>query len=381
MKNSKPKSNNTIPGTECTLLTMKKAVARRILLCGPTEYRLPAEQRYILKKTRIRDTLGTLSEKIFCNGILACQQRDVNMPAMTFSKWSPNGNTTLFFPAGTLTCAQQAHIASQALQADMLGGEQAGFLDMANKSLRMAGGEFCVNACRAFGALLAFEAASAQLGDVPKEAAQTSSETEERHDTIRVSGWQTPVRLRTRGSCPHWQVEAVLRLPSLPPPQQLEPDVFLLRLPGICHVLIEIPDLPTEDYCRATAAQLRTRHTLNHESAVGVIWWRKTPRLEMRPLIHVPAINATYLENACGSGALALALLLAHNSGQQNFSILQPGKTTLDVSLSSSNNEHFAAVDGPVSLLAKGRVWFDIPNIPGSESLSATEQEKALFTP
>ena len=36
------------------------------------------------------------------------------MPALDFSKWSPGGNTTLFFPAAGLDAARQAELARQA---------------------------------------------------------------------------------------------------------------------------------------------------------------------------------------------------------------------------------------------------------------------------
>ena len=78
------------------------------------------------------------------------------MPALDFSKWSPGGNTTLFFPAAGLDAARQAELARQAMRPDSLGAEQAGFVSVEERRLRMAGGEFCVNATRAFGALLAF---------------------------------------------------------------------------------------------------------------------------------------------------------------------------------------------------------------------------------
>ena len=78
------------------------------------------------------------------------------MPALDFSKWSPGGNTTLFFPAAGLDAARQAELARQAMRPDNLGAEQAGFVSVEERRLRMAGGEFCVNATRAFGALLAF---------------------------------------------------------------------------------------------------------------------------------------------------------------------------------------------------------------------------------
>ena len=82
------------------------------------------------------------------------------MPVLTFSKWSPGGNTTLLFPDSGQRPAEQARLAALALDPAMLGGEQAGFVQLAQGKLRMAGGEFCVNASRAVGAMLAYAAAA-----------------------------------------------------------------------------------------------------------------------------------------------------------------------------------------------------------------------------
>ena len=146
------------------------------------------------------------------------------MPALTFSKWSPGGNTTLLFPDAGQRPAEQARLASLALDSSMLGGEQAGFVNLSQHKLRMAGGEFCVNASRAVGALLAYTAQYSGPeqgvldGIAPRSEQKTEAAAPAEHpvrlDEIQVSGWQTPVRLRTRGSAPLWQVEALLRLPE-----------------------------------------------------------------------------------------------------------------------------------------------------------------------
>ena len=128
------------------------------------------------------------------------------MPALDFSKWSPGGNTTLFFPAAGLDAARQAELARQAMRPDSLGAEQAGFVSVEERRLRMAGGEFCVNATRAFGALLAFRESASPEATLQGIARQKLA-NEHRYE-VQVSGWQTPIRLQVRGTSPHWQVRA-----------------------------------------------------------------------------------------------------------------------------------------------------------------------------
>jgi len=302
------------------------------------------------------------------------------MPALTFSKWSPGGNTTLLFPELGQRPAEQARIAALALDQACLGGEQAGFVNLPQKRLRMAGGEFCINASRSVGALLAL-AATGRCADQavlegcapPPRAAENGEaapDAPERSDEIQVSGWQTPVRLRTRGAAPFWQVEALLRLPDCPI-TTVEGGAHLVRLPGICHLLLGTAAHPLPDDCHAAAAQLRQRLGLENEPAAGVIWWRECQgQLEMLPLVHVRDAGTTFLENACGSGALALALCLAQAGTRRAFSIMQPGGSALAVRLFTENGVAMAGVDGPVTLVARGNVWLPDakPDRPGARA-------------
>lgn len=296
------------------------------------------------------------------------------MPVLTFSKWSPGGNTTLLFPDSGQRPAEQARLAALALDPAMLGGEQAGFVHLAQGRLRMAGGEFCVNASRAVGALLAYTAQGISpeqgvLEGLAQPACDAAAEAAERTDEIQVSGWNSPVRLRTRGAAPLWQVEALLRLPTCSI-TTVEQGAHLVRLPGICHLLLGGPTHTLPDDCYAVAAQMRQRHNLESEPAVGVIWWRECQgQLDMLPLVHVRDADTTFLENACGSGALALALLLARSGTRRAFSIMQPGGSALDVRLFTENGAEMAGVDGPVALVARGKVW-----LPESEAYTRPRQ-------
>ena len=294
------------------------------------------------------------------------------MPALTFSKWSPGGNTTLLFPDAGQRPAEQARLASLALDSSMLGGEQAGFVNLSQHKLRMAGGEFCVNDSRAVGALLAYTAQYSGPeqgvldGIAPRSEQKTEAAAPAEHpvrlDEIQVSGWQTPVRLRTRGSAPLWQVEALLRLPEYSI-TTIGKGAHLVRLPGICHLLLGGATHPLPDDCHAVAAQLRQQHGLEAEPAAGVIWWRECQGLlDMLPLVHVRDAGTTFLENACGSGALALALCLARAGTRRTFSIMQPGGSALDVRLFAEGGLDMAGIDGPVSLVARGKVWLPDPD-------------------
>ena len=266
------------------------------------------------------------------------------MAVLTFCKWSPCGNTTLLFPAHGLDAARQARLAAEALDPACLGGEQAGFADRRARSLRMAGGEFCVNAARAFGAQLALEESGA-------------NGAEDFRCDIAVSGWPSRVGIRARGCGPKWHVSARLTLPACPVSRPA-PGVTLVRLPGIVHLLLDGTAHTQPENCLAAAAMLRRDHNLESEAACGVIWWRRGRRqLEMLPVVHVRDAGTDVLEGACGSGALALALALHDQEPRRHFSLLQPSGGLLEVEMAEEGGALVAEVGGDVFLVARGRVW------------------------
>ena len=269
------------------------------------------------------------------------------MPSFSFSKWSPGGNTTVFLPMAGESATVQANLARQVLAPDILGGEQAGFVDLEKHSLRMAGGEFCCNACRAFGALLAHEKGK-QEGSL----------------YVECSGWPSPVELDVMGTSPSYTVAATLELPNSVAVHDLG-DRVLVFLPGIVHVLLNAAQhrVPAKsDMARATdiIEQFSAQFGLEKAPCVGAIWWRWQggDDVDMTPLVHVRAVRTTFFESACGSGALALGLWLAKQvQGKGTFCIGQPSGDPLYVDILQWGTK--ARISGPVNLLAQGQVWLD----------------------
>ena len=273
------------------------------------------------------------------------------MPALTFSKWSSGGNTTIFLHDCDAPPEWQAAYARAVLSPHVLGAEQAGAVSLSRRSLRMAGGEFCVNASRAFGALLAL---APRCRDSAFEA------------EICVSGWEGPVRLTVRGSEPRWQVAARLLLPPVTRPEAVAgvpSGARLVRLPGISHLLLPLPDgasLPPD--LAESAREALGRAGLLDEAAAGAIWWRPVgPGFAMTPVVHVRDARTLVAESACGSGALALALQLADRSGLCECDLTQPSGSRLRVRVGEpgADGSVEARIDGPVTLLARGRVWLE----------------------
>ena len=272
------------------------------------------------------------------------------MPELTFSKWSSGGNTTIFLHDADAPPESQADLARAVLDPDILGAEQAGTVSIHGRSLRMAGGEFCVNASRAFGALLALTS--------PSGGALWRGE-------VRVSGWEGPVELTVRGAAPRWQVAVRLTLPPKTRPEMLPglpAGARLVRHPGISHLLLPLEGTHLPPDLTGSARALLKKADLLGEGAAGVLWWRPEERgFAMTPVVHVRDAHTLVAENACGSGALALALELSARHGPGQCRLAQPSGSHLEVRVGApaADGRVEAHIDGPVTLIARGRVWLD----------------------
>ncbi len=240
--------------------------------------------------------------------------------------------------------AMPAALVARALGPDELDCEQAGYVDLERRELRMAGGEFCVNATRALGALLAMDAG--RRGTVVRRC------------TVRVSGWPGEVELSMTdlsagAGKAGWHVTAGLELPDCPV-LGLAGGFSLVRLPGISHLLAGPGELPTCPVKARTRALLE-KYGLMEEAAAGVIWWRRvTDGLAIRPVVRVRDVDTLYEETSCGSGSLALALLVRGQGREDGCDIVQPGGDVLRVDFADSGRR--VLVGGRVGFAGSG-VW------------------------
>ena len=272
------------------------------------------------------------------------------MQEVPYFKWSPAGNTTLFFPDTVVVDAEKPLLAACAQKEDALGAEQAGFINIHKHTLCMAGGEFCVNATRAFGAHLAL---AATKDASPDEAGRTMT------FSVTVSGWPTPITVVTRGRDDVWDVQA--RLSSIDYTLRTqETGILQVSLPGITHLLLDHDTFPfSAQNAQNILEEKIVRFRLEQEPCVGAIWWQQNAGdSSITPLVFVRTVKTCFFEKACGSGSLALACMLAETADQQQrtFSILQPSGDPL--LLSVDLRERTASVGGRVCLQSSGVFYY-----------------------
>lgn len=251
------------------------------------------------------------------------------MKSFTFFKFSPAGNDTVFLEAICPETTSRTHYGAMALSA--LGGEQAAFADTDNHILTMAGGEFCANASRAFGALL----------DI-----RSKGKTGLRYYRATING--IDIALSVAGSMPQWRVNAGFVLKNVTI-TSLAAGVTLVSLPGIDHILLETSCLPECAEAPEKACATIKDHGLWNKNAVGAVWWRENgDRMDITPFVRVAQAGTAMVEGSCGSATLALAI-----AQRREVLAMQPSGNIL----SATWDNGVATVGGPVTLQARGRIW------------------------
>lgn len=233
-----------------------------------------------------------------------------------FYRFSTAGNTTLF--------VEEPDVLPAAMQS--VPAEQAGYIDLSANTLKMAADEFCLNASLAFAALVL------KNGYLPQE--------------VRIAGMELPIF--AMGVTPLWQCG--IEIPLAKARIASREDPVLVHLPGISHLLLPCNQFYSPAQAMEAAANARKEHHLDELPAAGVVWWRELDgQLEILPVISAPGAGTVYIENACGSASLSLAVLF----GQGEYSILQPSGQKLHINVTPST----AVVQAPVRLLASGELW------------------------
>ena len=234
--------------------------------------------------------------------------------------------------------ADRARVAAEIIAPGHLEAEQAGYVDTAAPvpRLDMMGGEFCVNATRAFAALLA-------------EEGKLSPESGGLGGIVSVSGMPERLRVRVRRLAAHCFESAVLLdLPQAPPLENVAPGICLVRVPGIAHLVLDAAAHPLPaDKDRDTAA-LFARFGLLGEDAAGCIWLHREPSgLRITPFVWVRGTGTTYAETACGSGTLAASIVCRGVYGDGGeLSLMQPGGEPLAALQENADfKERLAAIE------------------------------------
>ncbi len=288
------------------------------------------------------------------------------MNFLYFYKVNPSGNMTVLLEDKQFTRIQKCELAQQALSIGHLHAEQVGFIDIQNGLLDMAGGEFCINATRALGLVMALNTDF----DTRHSCWQTQ---------LLVSGSPAPIALDiTHLAYTSTAYDVVAHLPFDKPLRMdnVAKGMVLVHMDGIKHLLIHSKICPfNKEHWQKSLASIRQDFGLEDEPALGCIWWdfdetkhmhthnaaENMTQLQMHPVVRIASPLTECYENACGSGSVALALWMQERFGRSSFFIHQPGGY-LTVNI-TQNEKLTVSVGGPVALVARGEAFFNVSGI------------------
>lgn len=266
-----------------------------------------------------------------------------------FWKITPGGNPTVLLLAEDIPQSRRASVANAVMNEQHLCAEQVGYIRFDKKPrLDMMGGEFCLNATRAFAALLAEKKLLSPCGK------------NSFCGNIEVSGVQEDVSVRVvMGGEKLSFAEACLHFSSLPVPEIFPEGRILIHVPGISHI-IENGSFPAPANIAAYCEKERLLCAVSHQEAVGHLWLGKSTidgeieKAELIPVVWVRDTNTLCRESACGSGTLAAALALHSRNGRTVFRIQQPSGSILHVRMEKQRAGWDIWVGGPVRMTARG---------------------------
>ena len=244
---------------------------------------------------------------------------------------NPSGNITIFVKSPVPRSEYQT-VASQLLAMDEFHGEQVAYIlqnpqaEGIDGIMEMCGLEFCGNASRSFGLILAREA-----GD-----------TGTAEKTVLVSGCEEPLKVELDMD----MGGARIRMPN-PVSCEKKQECTIVDFGGILHVIVE--DLPAS---KEVFELLRDRvYEQLDPPAMGIMFW-DTAEKKMTPVVYVKDVDTTYFEGSCGSGttALAAAFSLGREDGTYSWSVPQPAGTIDATAVVKDGRAMEIYIDSPVEL-------------------------------
>lgn len=254
---------------------------------------------------------------------------------------NPSGNITAIVLDETPR--EKMHDVGLTIQSAYPSVEQVLFVERTHKSFhgQMAGGEFCGNAARALGFLLA----SGKDGDY----------------TFTMSGTAEPVVVNVTGD----QAALVARMAVYGTSADFYgAKVDVIHLEGITHAVMT-PKHPLYTFFKENAAKPNRWQTvvnaledleIKDKPASGLILAEENhSNLTIAPYVYVNANDTLYPEQACASGSIAAAFAVCSSQClARGMSVAQPSGESLFVSLKLNGGKPEIRVAGRMSIVYDG---------------------------
>jgi len=244
----------------------------------------------------------------------------------------PAGNITLFV-LDPVEKEQRAPISAQLMAIPEFKAEQVGFycaptVEGADGHMEMMGGEFCGNATRAFGMLIAKE-----KGGAAQVAIEASGCDHLVAVDVDLTAGTSRAEMPTPRSVTDVTVDGVAGT--------------LVDLAGIAHLVVEGVEPSEEFFAKAEPSFAH----IDGLDAYGVIFLNME-KGTMTPLVKVVAPNTLVWEGSCGSGSLAAAVAQSRDAADGEFArdYVQPAGIVRAGVVRENGVVTAAFIGGPVTL-------------------------------
>lgn len=245
---------------------------------------------------------------------------------LNFIKASPSENLTAFI-TNYIHPKHYVRVANHLMTDNYLSAEQVGFIvrpknDQAVLRLEMSGGEFCGNG------LLSAAAYCHNKGLCMDKSF-----------LLEISGSDDLLTCEVIAKSPY-SFHAKGEMPDALSIEEVNVTIcgeyvrgWVVKLPGISHFITDY--WPKVDQYTEILQAVQAKVT---DHAIGIIPYKQTKndKYETRPFVWVKQSNSQVFERSCGSGSLALGILLADQTGKEVFQVNQPGGT-INVEISHHN--------------------------------------------
>lgn len=271
-----------------------------------------------------------------------------------FVKFNPTQNMTILVKTNH-PVEEYKHIASKIMSYNSVYAEQVGFIENSinNKAaahLKMAGGEFCGNACMALAAFLASEKGLQQhnMIDIVLEA----------------SGTDELIMCQVKRNLDTYDCQV-----SMPIPKKIEQrtinyegsdmKIIIVRYHDFIHIVIEVEEFSQSIKEKAQSLVKLLGVTLG-VNLIGILLYK--PQFdELAPLIYVPHLDSMVWERGCGSGTASVGAYLAwKNKEDVVVKIKQPGGTIQVFAGCDEEELTNLKIEGSVAIVAEGKAFIDV---------------------
>lgn len=286
-----------------------------------------------------------------------------------FVKFNPTQNMTILVTTSYEDDLERLQTAKELMAYGHLHAEQVGFIEKpriisASAALRMAGGEFCGNACMALAAWLW----SGNNDDRPNEGELM----------LEVSGTDRLVACRVRREGENYRCRV-----EMPVPVGFEAfhvsyggriwHMVKLNYSDAIHIIMEIQSF--NEAIRSQAEELaRLLGKTTGQSLVGIMLYQADVR-QMAPLIYVRTLDSLVWERGCGSGTASIGAYLAWKlRSHVSVQVKQPGGI-IEAEASYTDGEVTSVrIEGSVGIVAQGKAYIHVGETAEKEEVGIAWQ-------